>query len=68
MQNVRNVAEDVRDLAAHINENGNQSLDLDGFSREQSEKVNVWDGETEVAIHVINENCSGSRRGCHKAP
>lgn len=43
------MAEDDRDLAAHINENGKHLLDLDGYSREQSEK-------TEAAIHVINEN------------
>ena len=43
------MAEDVWDLAAHINENGKYLLDLDGYGREQSEK-------TEAAIHVINEN------------
>ncbi|MCJ1429928.1 hypothetical protein MMC29_007843 [Sticta canariensis] len=48
-RHVRNVAEDVRDLAAHINENGKHLLDLDGYSREQCEK-------TEAAILVVNEN------------
>lgn len=53
---MKNVAEDVRDLATHINENGKRLLDLDEHSREQSEKVNAWHGETETAIHVISEN------------
>lgn len=53
---MKNVAEDVRDLATHINENGKRLLDLDEYSREQSERVNAWHGETETAIHVIGEN------------
>lgn len=53
---VRNVGEDVRDLATHIDENGKRLLDLDEYSREQSERVNAWHGETELAIRVISQN------------
>lgn len=53
---VRNVAEDVRELVTHVNENGKRLRDLDEHSREQSERVNAWHGETETAIHVIGDN------------
>ncbi|MCJ1264869.1 hypothetical protein MMC22_004744 [Lobaria immixta] len=53
---IRNVAEDVRDLATHVNENGKRLLNLDERTREQSERVNAWHGETETAIHDIGEN------------
>lgn len=53
---VRNVAEDIRELATQLNENGKRLLDLDEYSREQSKRVNVWHGATETAIQTISEN------------
>lgn len=63
---VRNVAEDVRDLTTHVNENGKRLLDLDEYSREQSERVKAWHGETETAIHVIGENVLAQHRAAEK--
>ncbi|MCJ1467598.1 hypothetical protein MMC07_006223 [Pseudocyphellaria aurata] len=53
---VRNVGEDVRDLAALMNENGKRLRDLDEHNRVQSEKVNEWHAGVETAVHVIGEN------------
>ena len=53
---IRNVAEDVRDLATHVNENGKRLLNLDEWTREQSERVNAWHGETGTVIHDISGN------------
>lgn len=47
---------DIRDLAAHVNENGKRLLDLDKSSREQFDMVNSWHAETQTAIHAIGEN------------
>lgn len=53
---MRNLSEDVRDLAAHINENGKRLLHLDEYCRVQSERANAWHGKTETAIHAINDS------------
>lgn len=53
---VRNAAEDVRDLATHVNDNGKRLLDLDEHSREQSKKATTWHKETKTAMDVISEH------------
>lgn len=63
---VRNVLEDVRDLTTPINENGKRLLDLDEYSRGQSERVHAWHKETETAIPVISENVLAHHRVAKK--
>lgn len=53
---MRNVAEDLRGLATHINENGKRLLDLDKYSREQFDRLDTCHGETKTAIHAVSEN------------
>lgn len=58
---VRNVAEDVRDLATHINENGKRLLDLDEHSQEQSKRVMAWNAETKTSLHRIEHDVTEHR-------
>lgn len=63
---IRNVAEDVRDIQANINENGKSLLDVVNNTQEHYKWAKRWHTQTKNEIRQLHDNVSGNFQAIKK--